>query len=1547
MTLAAVLFAGAAHAGCSIGIGPANMPDATVNQNYSQLLSASGAITPFAFVISSGGLPPGLRLLVDRIQGIAQSVGSYSFQISVTDSTGCKATKSFGLKVIDPTSSTCPAIVIAPTTLPAGVVGMTYNQGITFGGGTAPYTLRLGKGSVPPGIGFLGTTLTGIPTIAGVFGFDLIATDSKGCSATRHYDFEILGQSCPADVATVLAPANGTSQDAATPIFFAWTPVAGAASYDILASTDNGSTYKVVASTSNGTTTSASATLVAGDYVASVRTTFSAACSTRSATVKFTVSGNSTCANAPPTLIAPKPAAVNTSPSVTFQWSAVPNATGYRLFTSVNGAAFEDVAETSSTTATVMVSTGTIDWYVEARFANCASVRSATARFVVEALPCGTGSVALVAPANGTTASSPTTFAWTGITGASTYRVWLGIDNATPSIIARVTTTSAALQVPSGAAEWFVEAQFDNCPSIFSGHGRFTIARAASCANNLATTLLSPLSGDTSASVTFKWNTVPGAIAYRLWVATTGQAFSDAGLTPLTQLKLDLAPGSYSWYVDTIYSGCPAVSSSTATFRVPDTGSNCRGDAPTIIAPANGAVATSPVTFTWTSVANATEYRVYASVNGGALELVDDTKDTSLTESFPDGTMVWLVEATFKGCPATRSGISRFTVPKAVTCPSDKPQIISPSNGSEVNSPVTLSWSAVTGAVRYVVVARTSSGAQTAIGETALTQLQRDLPAGTIEWSVIALGAGCAPIISDRGKFTVASPAGCDSKRPVPLAPADDSVNVASPVHFAWTRVANAKSYRLFAAIDDNDPTLITTTTTNETTVAMPSGRIRWSVQAVFDNCPTLFSAISDVIIASKPGTCTAPDRPKANVVAQVLSGTEYNVRWTDVTNASVYELQESTSSDFSGATTTSVTGISAPFTHTATTAPVQYFYRVRAVSACSDDRSAYSRVVSTRVIPPDTFATRTRGTAEQGVQNPVVQTLTLPGSSTPVAFTATTDKPWLTVTPSSGTIPPAGLTLIVTADPRSINVGADHGTVRISYPNSNSRIQTNATTPTTIPISISLVTPVLPDTKTSPPPDALIIPAVAHAPGANSSQFQSDIRLANVSSQAIKYLINFTPSATDGTQSSTSTTIQVDPGVTVALDDILASFYGTASSGSSTGMLEIRPLTSSSSPSLFSAVPTNLLASIASSRTYNVTSQGTFGQFIPAIPFSQFIGKGSVLSLQQVAQSAAYRTNFGLVEAAGEPASVLLHVFDASGAEIGNVPVSLMASEHHRLDGLLSQFGTLNDGRVEVEVLSNTGKVSAYASVLDNKTNDPLLVSPVLKSSVASNRYVIPGVAYTNGIANWRTDVRLYNSAGTAVNAAVNYYPESAPTSVQSRTITIAAGETKALDNVLNTLFGISTPSATGSVVVTTAGTSNIIATARTYAVTDVGTIGQFIPAVTPSDAVGAGDRALQLLQLESSDAFRTNIGLAETTGNPATVEVSLVLPDSKVTPVFTWPLAANEFVQIPLGYFNVTDAIYNARVSVRVIDGTGRVTAYGSLVDNISKDPTYVPAQ
>ena len=167
-----------------------------------------------------------------------------------------------------------------------------------------------------------------------------------------------------------------------------------------------------------------------------------------------------------------------------------------------------------------------------------------------------------------------------------------------------------------------------------------------------------------------------------------------------------------------------------------------------------------------------------------------------------------------------------------------------------------------------------------------------------------------------------------------------------------------------------------------------------------------------------------------------------------------------------------------------------------------------------------------------------------------------------------------------------------------------------------------------------------------------------------------------------------------------------------------------------------------------------------------------------------------------------------------------------------------------------------------------------------------------------------------------------------------------------KAYDNVLPSLFGVSNSG--GSVLLTTNTASKLVATGRTYSIDSKGgTFGQFIPGVTVADAVGAGQRALQVLQVENSSRFRTYIGMTETTGNSARVEVALTLPDSIITPVVTYDLAANEYRQISLADFGIEDAIYNARVSVKVISGSGRVTAYGSAVDMSTNDGTYIQAQ
>src|SRR5207244_167136 len=121
-------------------------------------------------------------------------------------------------------------------------------------------------------------------------------------------------------------------------------------------------------------------------------------------------------------------------------------------------------------------------------------------------------------------------------------------------------------------------------------------------------------------------------------------------------------------------------------------------------------------------------------------------------------------------------------------------------------------------------------------------------------------------------------------------------------------------------------------------------------------------------------------------------------------------------------------------------------------------------------------------------------------------------------------------------------------------------------------------------------------------------SQFTADGRIPNTAALTVKYQLTFTPSGDDGNKNGLQTTLSIDPGRTIALDDILKSWFGDQSA---TGTLEIRPLTATAASTSSKAV-TGLanLTTFAASRTFSNTANGTFGQFIPAIPFANFIGK-------------------------------------------------------------------------------------------------------------------------------------------------------------------------------------------------------------------------------------------------------------------------------------------------------------------------------------------------
>ncbi|HYU27386.1 MAG TPA: hypothetical protein VEO74_19395, partial [Thermoanaerobaculia bacterium] len=644
----------------------------------------------------------------------------------------------------------------------------------------------------------------------------------------------------------------------------------------------------------------------------------------------------------------------------------------------------------------------------------------------------------------------------------------------------------------------------------------------------------------------------------------------------------------------------------------------------------------------------------------------------------------------------------------------------------------------------------------------------------------------------------------------------------------------------------------------------------------------------------------------------------------------------QATSPDFANADTDAVYGSEKSYKHVNNTAaPIFFYYRVRSVGSCDATvKSLFSPTIAVAVLPTQT----TNAAAPADDPQPVSYTLTIP-TQPGQPFSASANEPWVTVTPASGVTTSDTLVLTVSANTDGLPVGTSTAAISVLF-GSPSRVGANGSSSSTT-VNVNLVQPVSPGSKNTPPPDALIIPAIAHAGGINSN-FQSDVRITNTAPQVQKYQLTFAP---DG-DSAKSTTVSIDPGKTLALDDILATWFGNGTSA--IGTLEIRTLAASSTTSSPSST-TPSITTFASSRTYNVTANGTFGQYIPAIPFAQFIDKSGLISLQQIASSAAFRTNLGLLEGSGNPATVLVSVFGNDGAKLAEFTQALAGGQHLQMNGILAAKGLTNlaDGRIEVRLTSAGGKVTAYASVLDNATNDPLLVTPVNISTTGAAKYVLPGIAdLNNGIANWRSDVRIYNPSSSAtVNATATFYPLGGGDPV-AKSITIGPNEVKQLDGALQALFGLTNTG--GALHITTANNAPLVATARTYNQTSTGTFGQFIPAVTPNDAVGKGGRALQILQVEESDRFRSNVGVTEVTGKGARVEITAVPPDSKFAVTGTFDFGPNEYRQYSSLLKSLgLDTAYNTRVTVRVIDGDGKVSAYASVVDQKTQDPNYVNAQ
>jgi hypothetical protein len=238
-----------------------------------------------------------------------------------------------------------------------------------------------------------------------------------------------------------------------------------------------------------------------------------------------------------------------------------------------------------------------------------------------------------------------------------------------------------------------------------------------------------------------------------------------------------------------------------------------------------------------------------------------------------------------------------------------------------------------------------------------------------------------------------------------------------------------------------------------------------------------------------------------------------------------------------------------------------------------------------------------------------------------------------------------------------------------------------------------------------------------------------------------------------------------------------------------------------------------------------------------------------------------------------------------------------------------------------------------------------------VSATGTADNELFVGTGAHKVGFnnVNWRTDLEIQNPGpgnATYVLALLIRDADNSSPAFQAQ-FTLDWGRTVRYTDVLATVFGLSDGAAALRV---TPMKGTIIVNSRTYNQLPSGTYGQFVPAIPRSEAIAWGQDA-RLIGLSHDPSlaagYRTNIGLVNLSPAPITVEVDFYLGAGGFLGTLSYDLLPFEFIQTDKAFEKVTqDRVDDGYVSVKTTTGGAKFLAYASVIDNITGDPTYVPA-
>ncbi len=467
----------------------------------------------------------------------------------------------------------------------------------------------------------------------------------------------------------------------------------------------------------------------------------------------------------------------------------------------------------------------------------------------------------------------------------------------------------------------------------------------------------------------------------------------------------------------------------------------------------------------------------------------------------------------------------------------------------------------------------------------------------------------------------------------------------------------------------------------------------------------------------------------------------------------------------------------------------------------------------------------------------------------------------------------------------------------------------------------------------------AFLLPVVvAHLDGQNSSQWSTDLFVYNTDSTPVTLRFEY-----QGNELATSTV-----GSTSIFGDLLYETLHTQGAGP----VIVRG-TAKSAPQMWT-------------RTYTVgeTGVGTYGQLIPAIPL---IGSSNVTTdadsyaMAGLEISPRFRTNLGLVNPTGSAATITVTAYDDQyGLQLGSFTVPLGSFQFTQIGDLNTRIPSLQDGRTfSLNVKSSGSALTAYASMIDQVTNDPVYEGAVPLSSTTAADMQLQRVPVSH-FQSWRSDVTIFNPDSKGMAVDLTYYDGAGTKQAEAKNLMLGGNAFLRIPDIV--WSGDLTPSITADsigtldVQVSSDGAQRYpIVFSRTYNDQGAaGTYGQGIPAFPVSQPNVETNKPAVIPGVRSDLSYYTNVGLVNVGTTAAQVKITLLSPTDGA-PLATWertdssgqplPLQPNESIVATDIFKAMQTQTDRGTLKIELVSGDG-VWAYASVIDKTTRDPEYVPA-